>query len=106
MADELLDLSLREVANLLRTRKVSPVELVRASLARIASDEPRLNAFVRLTENRALAAAQQAEREIAAGRWRGELHGVPVAVKDLYDMSGLPTSCSSKVRHDHVADAD
>lgn len=106
MADELLDLSLREVANLLRTRKVSPVELVRDSLARIASDEPRLNAFVRLTENRALAAAQQAEREIAAGRWRGELHGVPVAVKDLYDMSGLPTSCSSKVRHDHVADAD
>ena len=50
-----------------------------------------------------MAAARQAEREIAAGNWRGELHGVPVAVKDLYDMAGLPTTCSSRVRHDHVA---
>jgi len=100
MAD-LLDLSLREVSAALRTRSVSPVELTQASLARIRSDEPRLNAFARLTEDRAMAAARQAEREITAGHWRGELHGVPVAVKDLYDMAGLPTTCSSKVRHDH-----
>jgi Asp-tRNA(Asn)/Glu-tRNA(Gln) amidotransferase A subunit family amidase len=43
-----------------------------------------------------MAAARQAEREILAGQWRGELHGVPVAVKDLYDMAGLPTTCSSR----------
>ena len=98
-----LNLSLREIAGALRARKISPVELTRASLARIETDEPRLSAYVRLTAERALAAAAQAEREIMAGQWRGELHGVPVAVKDLYDIAGLPTTCSSRVRHDHVA---
>lgn len=101
-----LQLSLREVAGALRERKLSPVELTRMSLERIAADEPKLNAFVRVTADRAMAAARQAEREILAGQWRGELHGVPVAVKDLYDMAGLPTTCSSKVRHDHVAAVD
>jgi aspartyl-tRNA(Asn)/glutamyl-tRNA(Gln) amidotransferase subunit A len=101
-----LRLSLREAAAALRERKLSPVELTRMALDRIAADEPKLNAYVRLTEARALAAARQAESEILAGNWRGELHGVPVAVKDLYDMAGLPTTCSSRVRHDHLADAD
>jgi aspartyl-tRNA(Asn)/glutamyl-tRNA(Gln) amidotransferase subunit A len=105
MAD-LLDLSMREAAAAVRRKEVSPVELARLSLERIAADEPRLHAFARLTEARAMAAAKQAEREILAGQWRGELHGVPVAVKDLYDMAGLPTTCSSKVRHDHLAAAD
>lgn len=105
MAD-LLDLSMREAAEAVRRKEVSPVELTRRSLERIAADEPRLNAFARLTEARAMAAARQAEREILAGQWRGELHGVPVAVKDLYDMAGLPTTCSSRVRHDHLAGAD
>jgi aspartyl-tRNA(Asn)/glutamyl-tRNA(Gln) amidotransferase subunit A len=101
-----LDLTLREAAAAVRARTISPVELTRLSLERIARDEPKLNAYVRLTEDRAMAAARQAEREIMAGQWRGELHGVPVAVKDLYDMAGLPTTCSSKVRHDHVAPSD
>lgn len=101
-----LDLTLREASEALRAKQLSPVELARASLERIAADEPRLNAYVRLTEDRALAAARQAEREIGAGHWRGEMHGVPVAVKDLVDIAGLPTTCSSKVRHDHVAAAD
>jgi len=101
-----LDLTLREAAAAVRARTISPVELTRLSLERIARDEPKLNAYVRLTEDRAMAAARQAEREIMAGQWRGELHGVPVAVKDLYDMAGLPTTCSSKVRHDHVASSD
>jgi aspartyl-tRNA(Asn)/glutamyl-tRNA(Gln) amidotransferase subunit A len=105
MAD-VLDLSLREVATELRAKRVSPVDLAEASLERISADEPRLNAFARLTRERAMAAARQAEREIMAGQWRGELHGVPVAVKDLYDVAGLPTTCSSKVRHDHQATAD
>lgn len=105
MAD-LLDLTMREAAAAVRGKEVSPVELTRRSLERIAADEPRLHAFARLTEAPAMAAAQQAEREILAGTWRGELHGVPVAVKDLYDIAGLPTTCSSKVRHDHVATAD
>lgn len=101
-----LNLSLREAAAAVRRREVSPVELTRQSLERIRADEPKINAFVRLTEERAMAAARQAEREITAGQYRGEMHGVPVAVKDLYDIAGLPTTCSSKVRHDHVATLD
>ena len=101
-----LDLSLREVSRALRSRELSPVELTRQSLAQIAADEPRLNAYVCVTTDLAMAAAQQAEREIAAGNWRGELHGVPIAIKDLYDMAGLATTCSSRVRHDHIANED
>lgn len=101
-----LQLSLREVAAAIRAREISPVELARQALERVAADEPRLNAYVCMTADLALAAAHQAEREIANGGWRGELHGVPVAVKDLYDMAGLPTTCSSRVRHDHLASAN
>jgi aspartyl-tRNA(Asn)/glutamyl-tRNA(Gln) amidotransferase subunit A len=101
-----LDLPLREVSAALRKKTLSPVALTQAALDRIAADEPRLNAYVRLTRDQALAAARQAEREIMDGQWRGELHGVPVAVKDLYDIKGLPTTCSSRVRHDHVARGD
>lgn len=105
MADP-LHLSLCEVASALQERLISPVELTEAALQRAARDEPKLNAYVRLLEEPALAAARQAEQDIMAGRWRGPLHGVPVAVKDLYDMAGLPTTCSSEVRQDHVAKAD
>jgi aspartyl-tRNA(Asn)/glutamyl-tRNA(Gln) amidotransferase subunit A len=101
-----MQMTLREAAAAVRARKISPLELAQASLSRIRETEPKLNAYVRLTEERAMAAARQAEREIAAGINRGELHGVPVAVKDLYDMAGLPTTCSSKVRQDHIAPAD
>ena len=77
-----LTLRLRGVAAALRKREISPVELTRLALAQIEADEPRLNAYVRLTADLALAAAHQAEREMAAGMDRGELHGVPVAVND------------------------
>lgn len=95
--------SLREVAAAIRSREISPVELARNCLDRIAGDEPRLNAYVRVTADRALAAALEAERQIMQGDWHGELHGVPVAIKDLYDIAGMPTTCSSQVRHDHLA---
>jgi aspartyl-tRNA(Asn)/glutamyl-tRNA(Gln) amidotransferase subunit A len=68
--------------------------------------EPVLNAYALITADLALDAARKAEGEIAAGHYRGPLHGIPVAVKDLYDMEGLPTRCSSEVRHDRVARAD
>lgn len=104
--DDALNFTLREAARAIRERKLSPVELTQMALARIKADEPKLNAYVCLTEDRALAAAQQAEREIMAGNVRGELHGVPIAIKDLYDIAGLPTTAGSKVRYDHVANAN
>ena len=88
----LTDLSLRDVAQRLRRKEVSPVEVTQACLDRIQAVEDKLTAFVTLTADTAMEAARQAEREIVAGQWRGELHGVPVALKDLYDMKGLPTT--------------
>jgi aspartyl-tRNA(Asn)/glutamyl-tRNA(Gln) amidotransferase subunit A len=102
----LTDLSLRDVAQRLRSKEVSPVEVTQACLDRIQAVEDKLTAFVLLTADAAMAAARQAEREIAAGQWKGELHGVPVALKDLYDVKGLPTTSSSKVRANYVAPHD
>ena len=104
--DDALNLCLAAAAKLVRAKELSPVALAEAALARIEATEPVLHAYALITSDLAIAAARQAEAEIAAGRYRGPLHGVPVAVKDLYDMEGLPTSCSSEVRHDHVAEAD
>ena len=100
------ELSLAEVSARIRAREVSPVEVTEACLQRIAATEPVLNAFVRVLAEEARADARTAEAELAAGQWRGPLHGVPVALKDLYDMKGVPTTASSAVREDWTAEAD
>ncbi len=75
-------------------------------LTQIAALNPRLNAFITVTADAALAAAREADREIAAGRSRGALHGIPLSLKDLIDQAGLPTTAASRVRSDHVARRD
>jgi aspartyl-tRNA(Asn)/glutamyl-tRNA(Gln) amidotransferase subunit A len=95
-----------EAAAAIATRKLSPVELTRALLDRIERLDPRLNAFIRLDADAALDAAKAAEREITAGRPRGPLHGVPVGIKDIIDVAGLPTTCHSKILVDNIAAAD
>ncbi len=85
---------------------LSPVELVQSALDRIEEVEGRLNAFVVVTAEQALDAARQAQEEIAGGGYRGPLHGIPVGIKDLYDVAGLPTTSSSAVRAEHVATED
>ena len=77
-------------------REISPVELTGALLERIDRLDPKLNVFIRLDADAAMAAAKAAETEIAAGRLRGPLHGVPVGIKDIIDVAGLPTTCHSK----------
>ncbi|HJQ84360.1 MAG TPA: amidase [Candidatus Binatia bacterium] len=100
-------LSLAEAADLLRRRKLSPVELAEAVLARIEALQPVLNAFTTLVpRDQMLAAARTAEREIAGGRYRGVLHGVPVSVKDLIDTAGLRTTYGSGMFRDHVPTRD
>ena len=86
--------------------ELSPVELMKALLARIARLDPKLNVFIRLDGDAAMAAARAAEAEIASGRSRGPLHGVPVGIKDIIDVAGLPTTCHSKILTDNVAAAD
>ena len=76
----------------MRTREVSPVDLTRSCLDRIAAVEPSLNAFVLVATESALARARQAERELAGGVHRGPLHGIPVSLKDLFDVAGIPTT--------------
>ncbi len=106
LREHLADLPLVEVSAKIKTRELSPVEATRAALARIAALDQTLNAFVTVLSERALAEAKEAETEIAAGRHRGPLHGVPVSVKDLFSTAGIRTTASSRVLKDYVPDED
>jgi aspartyl-tRNA(Asn)/glutamyl-tRNA(Gln) amidotransferase subunit A len=95
-----------EAGRAFAARTLSPVELMSDLLARIARLDPKLNAFIRLDAEAAMAAAREAEREIAGGRTRGPLHGIPVGIKDIIDVAGLPTTCHSRILLDNIAAAD
>jgi aspartyl-tRNA(Asn)/glutamyl-tRNA(Gln) amidotransferase subunit A len=99
-------LTAAEASRAFAARRLSPVELTEALLARIARLDPKVNAFIRLDAEAARAAARAAEAEIAAGRIRGPLHGVPVGIKDIIDVAGLPTTGHSKILVDNIASAD
>jgi aspartyl-tRNA(Asn)/glutamyl-tRNA(Gln) amidotransferase subunit A len=98
--------SLEQVAILLRRKKLSPVELVDAILARIVRLNPRLNAYISVVGEQARAQARKAEREISSRRYRGPLHGVPVALKDNIWTRGVRTTAGSKILADFVPAAD
>ena len=99
-------LSATEIAQAFAAKTLSPVELVTALLARIEALDPKLNAFIRLDAEGAMQAAVQAQAELAAGRSRGKLHGVPVGIKDIIDVAGLPTTGHSKILVGNIAKAD
>jgi aspartyl-tRNA(Asn)/glutamyl-tRNA(Gln) amidotransferase subunit A len=88
--------TISDVAPLLRARTLSPVDLVRNCLAQIDA-RPISNAFITVLRDQALADADAAEQEIAEGRYRGPLHGIPVSLKDLVDVAGVPTTSGSRV---------
>jgi aspartyl-tRNA(Asn)/glutamyl-tRNA(Gln) amidotransferase subunit A len=95
-----------EIAPRLRLGKVSPVELTRACLGRIEKLNPALNAFITVTAESALAEARAAEIELARGEWRGRLHGIPVALKDIIDTAGTRTTAASAVFEHRVPAED
>jgi aspartyl-tRNA(Asn)/glutamyl-tRNA(Gln) amidotransferase subunit A len=99
-------LTVAEAAQLLRTRKLSPVEYAKALIERIERYDGKLNAFLRFTPEIALEDARRAEAEIMRGGWRGPFHGVPYGLKDIVDYAGLPTTAHSKILKDNVAAAD
>ncbi len=101
-----LQLPLHEIAAKLKSREVSSVDLVEESLAAINQHNPTLNAFRLVLDEEARAAAIEAEAEIASGTYRGPLHGVPVAVKDLMDLAGTTTPAGSIVLADKVIERD
>ena len=98
--------SISEVSELLRRRKLSPVELTRSILDRIEKLNPALNAFITVTADQAMKSAQEAESEIQQKKWRGPLHGVPLALKDLFDTAGVRTTAGSAMFKDRVPAED
>jgi len=98
--------TLAEVSQLVRGKKVSPVELAQACLRRIEHLNSKLNAFITVTADSALAEARAAEADIQRGRWKGPLHGIPIALKDLVDTAGVRTTAASGVFKDRVPTED
>jgi len=98
--------SISELAARLRRREVSPVEITRECLGRIEKLNPGLNAFITVMAESAVAEARRAEAEILRGEWRGALHGIPVAVKDLIDVAGVRTTAASALYKDRFAAYD
>jgi len=98
--------NLYEAAQQIRRKKISPVELTRACLERVERLNARLNAFITVTAEQAMAQARALEAEIAGGKWRGPLHGIPVGLKDLYDTAGIKTTCASAIFADRVPAED
>ena len=106
MNNELHFLTIAQASALIRARKLSPVEYTEALIRRIETFEPQLNAFITRTFELAREQARAAEAEIAAGKYRGPLHGVPFALKDIYDTKGILTSGGSKVCIDNIPQDD
>ena len=106
MISDLADLTLAEAASLIAAKKLSPVELTRFSLDRIARFDPAINSFLLVTGDIALEEARAAEAEIMAGRYRGALHGIPYALKDIIETAGVTTTAHSRLLKDHVPSRD
>lgn len=98
--------SIFELAQRFRRKEISPVEVTQERLGCIEKLNPSLNAFITVMNESALTEARQAEAEIQRGEWRGPLHGVPIALKDLIDTAGVRTTAASALYKDRVPDAD
>src|SRR5262245_19882257 len=106
MASNLHALSIAELSSLIAARKLSPVELVGSLIQRVEQYDGQTRAFITPTFDLARGQAREAEAEIAAGRYRGALHGVPFALKDIYDTKGILTSAHSRVFIDRIPRED
>jgi aspartyl-tRNA(Asn)/glutamyl-tRNA(Gln) amidotransferase subunit A len=95
--------TIEEFGRRLRAKQLTSERATEDCLRRIEAENPRLNAFILVTADEALRQAREADRELAAGQDRGPLHGVPISIKDLLDIRGLPTTAASRVRDGHVA---
>ena len=94
---EICYMSAGDLSKLVQSQEISPVEIIEAHLTRIDATEPVLNSFITLLADQARKAARQAEKDIQAGRYKGPLHGIPVALKDLYNTGGVRTTSGSRI---------
>ena len=104
--EALLDLTISELAPRIASREVSPVEVTEAALARADRLQPKLNSFITLLHERALARARELESELADGKYRGPLHGIPIGIKDNIATRGIRTTVGSLVLSDNVPEDD
>ncbi len=102
----LWSLTIAEASARVATGQLSPVDIVEAYLARIAEVDEKIHTYIHVAADRARAEARQAAGDIAKGRWRGPLHGLPFGVKDNYDAAGMPATAASKLRIDNVPEHD
>lgn len=104
--EQLTELTVAGLAAHIRAREVAPSEVTEAYLARIERHNPKLNAYITVTAERAREDARRADDEIASGTYRGPLHGVPIALKDLFATAGIRTTAGSKALADWVPESD
>src|SRR6201998_2088676 len=104
LSEQVLYLSVGELAKKVQTKQISPVELTESYLARSEALGPKLNAYALLTPDLALEQAHAAEKDIQRGHYRGPLHGIPYAAKDLLAVKGIPTTWGAKPYADQVFD--
>lgn len=98
--------TISELAQRVRRKDISPVEITRKCLTRIETENPTLNAFITVMGGSAMADARMAESEIAQGNWRGPLHGIPIALKDLIDVAAVRTTAASALHEKRIPDED
>jgi aspartyl-tRNA(Asn)/glutamyl-tRNA(Gln) amidotransferase subunit A len=99
-------LDIAALADAIAGKSLSPVALTEMMLDRITRIDPKLASYVTVLPDDAIRAARQAEKEIASGTYRGALHGIPIAIKDIYDIKGIPTTACSKTRENYVPTED
>jgi len=104
--DNLYKLTISEASNLLSKKELSPVDLVKSHLTRIKETENKLNSFITVLEDIAIKSSTQAEKEILSGEWKGDLHGIPIGLKDLYFTKGIPTTVGSEIYKNFVPGYD
>ncbi len=98
--------TIASLSKALRKKEISPVEVTKVCLDRIASYDAKINAFITVLPEKALKTARQMEKEILKGKYRGPLHGIPYAVKDLFFTKGIRTTCGSRILQDFIPDYD
>ena len=103
---EICYMSAGDLSKLVQNKEISPVEIIEAHLTRIDATEPVLNSFITLLADEARGAALQAEKDIQAGRYKGPLHGIPVALKDLYNTGGVRTTSGSRIFDNFIPTED
>ena len=103
---EICYMSAGQLSGLIKSKEISPVEVIDAHLARIEATEPVLNSFITLLPDEARAAARRAEADIQAGKYRGPLHGIPVGLKDLFNTAGVRTTSGSKIFDNFIPTED